>query len=300
MPELDTELDQLLLDEGPEFSIEEGGGRNLFTFSSETASLIKFLTVARIPVLEQQNVDSEPRCVATHGSELDSEIDGNQSQCCSKPMDWENNTVESDIGTISESRGMTGSTMSLDDMNTNNYYISHEPPCCQGHGSGLDETSAGTVNISNNACDITIADMSTGALSGSSEGACCSSTPDNNKEYYNIDPHTVINNGKKCTRNLIFVTGEFALALHQLGFKNVSPSVLKTAVVNQIPQDDADSNVFDSDDEEPGRAPEGSHMVVNISNNDIQIRPNRLSDVPDHRIDLYGHVTGLCLSEDHR
>lgn len=45
---------------------------------------------------------------------------------------------------------------------------------------------------------------------------------------------------------------------------------------------------------------ENHHMVVNFSNNDIHVQPLRKSDKPDHLIDLFGHVTGLCLSRDSR
>lgn len=33
-----------------DMNVEEGGGQSLFTFCSETASLIKFLTVANVPI----------------------------------------------------------------------------------------------------------------------------------------------------------------------------------------------------------------------------------------------------------
>lgn len=88
-------------------------------------------------------------------------------------------------------------------------------------------------------------------------------------------------------KNLILVTGEFAVALHQIGFKNVPTYSRESVLVNGATPMDADN-------------PEG-YMVVNYSNNDIHIvHRQQLLDTPDHLIDLFGHVTGLCLTPDQR
>jgi F-box/WD-40 domain protein 5 len=91
-------------------------------------------------------------------------------------------------------------------------------------------------------------------------------------------------------KNLIFVTGEFAVALHQLGIKNVSTETLSKQT----------SSAGDQEVSEMEVDVENHHMVVNFSNNDIHVQPYRKSDKPDHLIDLFGHVTGLCLSRDNR
>ena len=125
------------------------------------------------------------------------------------------------------------------------------------------------------------------------ESASCSYTSNSadNTDSINycndISPLCQDCHNKNFDRNLIFVTGEFAVALHQLGFKNVSPSVIDQTI----------SPSGDSDESTPSGE---SHMVVNFSNNDIQLRPIRTSDKPDNLLDLFGHVTGLCLSHDHR
>ena len=89
-------------------------------------------------------------------------------------------------------------------------------------------------------------------------------------------------------KNLIFVTGEFAVALHQLGFKNV-PAYAKESVLS-------DGVTPMEDDNNPD-----SFMVVNYSNNDIHfVRRQQEPDKPDNLLDLFGHVTGLCLTADQR
>ena len=109
-------------------------------------------------------------------------------------------------------------------------------------------------------------------------GACCSKS---------LKSATAIETKAKLEKNLILVTGEFAVALHQIGFKNVPP-YSKESVLS------SGATPMDSDN------PEG-YMVVNYSNNDIHIvhRQQKL-DTPDHLIDLFGHVTGLCLTPDQR
>lgn len=194
-----SQLAELLSEGCSDMCVEEGGGSSLFTFCSETASLIKFLTVANVPV---NPVDPDDL------SDSDMEAEGDRS-------------------------------VDMEDV---------EPGC-------------------------------------SYSGASSSSV--------NCTKHQT-----PTTQNMIFVTGEFAVALHQVGFKNLSPPISND---NTSPRRDSDVS-SNSDLDELGFEPsqEESHMVVNFSNNDIQLRRIRKSDKPDHLIDLYGHVTGLCLSSDHR
>ncbi|XP_050400614.1 F-box/WD repeat-containing protein 5 [Patella vulgata] len=77
---------------------------------------------------------------------------------------------------------------------------------------------------------------------------------------------------------LIYVTGEFAVALHQVGVKLIPKDILSKP---------------DLDDVE-------THMVMHVSNHEIGIRPDWKPDSSDQMIDLNGHVTGLCLSKDNR
>ena len=87
---------------------------------------------------------------------------------------------------------------------------------------------------------------------------------------------------------LIYVTGEFAVALHQLGFKALSHERS-----NSRTDQECSSSQLDLDNIE-------SHMVVNYSNQLIEMQQVRRPDPFDHLIDLNGHITGLCLSWDHR
>ncbi|XP_041371164.1 F-box/WD repeat-containing protein 5-like [Gigantopelta aegis] len=88
---------------------------------------------------------------------------------------------------------------------------------------------------------------------------------------------------------LIYVTGEFAVALHQLGFKALSTENKSSSMTNQ----ESSAPQFDPETTE-------SHMVVNYSNQLIEMQQVRKPDPFDHLIDLNGHITGLCLSRDHR
>lgn len=224
----DSKLDSS--NEAPIPVVEEGTGKNLFTFCSETASLIKFLTVADIPY-------------TCHDS------NGQQYFCdkCSNSLSIETNPRKIQ---------RRDQVLFTSDLQT-------KFPC----SSSLDKIDSN----SNASC----------SYSSSSAGCSDSFKPFNELSTLCTECHA-----RNYSRNLIFVTGEFAVALHQLGFKNVSPSVIDKAI-NPL---DSDSLLSTGE----------SHMVVNFSNNDIQLRPIRISDKPDNLLDLFGHVTGLCLSHDHR
>lgn len=219
-------------DENPSvIVVEEGTGKNLFTFCSETASLIKFLTVAHIPNNDKDGPQTFcDRCAGNFSHDLDTNP--------RKIPRRDQSLFTSDLPKPLPTSPMS-SVLNLDDIDSN--------------------------------CNAT----------------CYSNSDDGFKCFSDLSPLCSECQDKNYSRHLIFVTGEFAIALHQLGFKNVSPLVL----------DQAESqNNTNTDSTAAGE----SHMVVNFSNNDIQLRPVRVSDKPDNLLDLFGHVTGLCLSHDHR
>lgn len=215
--------------------MEENSGKNLFTFCSETASLIKFLTVANIPS-EVKECD----CVCK----------------CNNGMEEDTETMEVDNAVVGEDETVYKFTYSVEIDNSNNCDSSELLDTLSESFVSTNYPSQGTKHVQ-----------------------CCTCTD--------------------CKRNLIFVTGEFAVALHQLGFKNVSQSMVSQAMCSDtddpLQEVDQDGRVAGDNERD-----EDSHMVMNFSNNDIEMRKNRKSDKPDNLIDLYGHVTGLCLSRDNR
>ncbi|XP_062589029.1 F-box/WD repeat-containing protein 5-like [Saccostrea cucullata] len=238
--------------------VEEGVGQNLFTFSSETASLIKFLTVANITDQTVEAVASQPK-----------------ASC--KVKDFQ-----------------TGNEDSLDTENMccnyNQNQNSHNLGAYNGEGKckcSLDEGRSGkkaesvVLSTGNKLEDSDSLSTCTNSMDSDSLSICTKVDDSNFSSAVEED---------SSVKNLIFVTGEFAVALHQLGIKNVSAdSVLKLT-----------STRNEKEAEEMEVSEESHHMVVNFSNNDIHVQPVRKSDKPDHLIDLFGHVTGLCLSSDNR
>lgn len=219
--------------------VEEGVGQNLFTFSSETASLIKFLTVAHVSSHDaKSSPSSQPKMC--HGTEdialkkKGSKGEEAQDICC--------NCNVNQIENLSTSMNFDSS--------------------CHCQTTSLEESKSGASSEPRNPC------------------ISCASAK---MEDHEIPSDTSL-------KNLIFVTGEFAVALHQLGIKNVSSETLckQTSSSSEIETDEMEVSE------------ESHHMVVNFSNNDIHVQPLRKSDKPDHLIDLFGHVTGLCLSRDSR
>lgn len=219
--------------------VEEGVGQNLFTFSSETASLIKFLTVAHVSSHDaKSSPSSQPKmCHGTEDIALKKKGGkGEEAQdiCC--------NCNVNQIENLSTSMNFDRS--------------------CHCQTTSLEESKSGASSEPRNPC------------------ISCASAK---MEDHEIPSDTSL-------KNLIFVTGEFAVALHQLGIKNVSSETLckQTSSSSEIETDEMEVSE------------ESHHMVVNFSNNDIHVQPLRKSDKPDHLIDLFGHVTGLCLSRDSR
>ncbi|XP_048732812.2 F-box/WD repeat-containing protein 5-like isoform X2 [Ostrea edulis] len=214
-------------------TVEEGVGQNLFTFSSETASLIKFLTVAS--VTNQVAMET-------------SLIQDKKNFLKNKPDDDE----------LSDSENVCGNC----NVNQNNYQLK-------------DVDYDGSCN-----CEKTFREEWRGVRSEPCAPASSAKTEECGPLIASAEDSSL--------KNLIFVTGEFAVALHQLGIKNVSTETLSKQISSTGDREVADMEV------------ESHHMVVNFSNNDIHVQPVRKSDKPDHLIDLFGHVTGLCLSSDNR
>ena len=207
--------------------VEDGLGSNLFTFCSETASLIKFLTVANVP---KQQVELSHPCKRK-----------NMAEVVERPSE----------------------------------------NCIQGF-SGCQMCSTEETENQSNSCSVV--SSSNSDLSYMCQNICMCNENTASASTYD-----------KSAKNLIFVTGDFAVALHQLGIKNVSPSFLESKRKRPSDLDIMDVDVQEDDD----RLWE-QHMVVNFSNNDIHLQHVHKSDKPDHLIDLYGHVTGLALSHDNR
>lgn len=216
--------------------VEEGVGQNLFTFSSETASLIKFLTVAHVSSTEAKD-SSSSQLKTCHGTEdialkTESKEEKELDICCNCNINHNENQSTS-------------------------VNVDHSCNCMR---TSLKEWKSGASSEPRNPCI-----------------SCASAKMEDHESPSGTS-----------LKNLIFVTGEFAVALHQLGIKNVSSETLckQTSSSNEVDEMEVS---------------EGSHhMVVNFSNNDIHVQPLRKSDKPDHLIDLFGHVTGLCLSRDSR
>lgn len=216
--------------------VEEGVGQNLFTFSSETASLIKFLTVAHMSSTDAKG-SSSSQLKTCHGTEdialkTESKEEEALDICCNCNVNRNENQSTS-------------------------VNIDHSCNCMR---TSLEEWKSGAISEPRNPCF-----------------SCAGAKMEDHESPLGTS-----------LKNLIFVTGEFAVALHQLGIKNVSSETLCKQTSSSSEMDEMEVSE------------ESHHMVVNFSNNDIHVQPLRKSDKPDHLIDLFGHVTGLCLSRDSR
>ncbi|XP_046377978.1 F-box/WD repeat-containing protein 5-like [Haliotis rufescens] len=225
-------------------SVETHSGLALFTFCSETASLIKFLTVVNVPCkgispiqeTELENIDESGCSVINH----------EHDEC----------TKEDVYPSVATSSGNS----SKGEQFCSNIVIQEN-----GHPLHMDYLDDSEMEEEPEEKYVT-------------------------KRNTNTHPkRTVTSMHHLKLRNLIYVTGEFAVALHQLGFKDISPNTISDIVVERT----MESVVTDLDSIQ-------SHMVVNYSNQDIEMRRIRKPDMSDHMIDLNGHVTGLCLSQDNR
>lgn len=220
--------------------IEEGVGQNLFTFSSETASLIKFLTVACV---SNQHLMTAP-----------------SANCKVKDVTM---TTEDKLVTMTTEDNRSGRGC-LDCKAIQNKQQRPAPKNNVGQKTFYKDRNVG---IDSEQCKPCVSYASA--------------------KVENRESSSSVITGDTSPKNLIFVTGEFAVALHQLGIKNVSTESLSKSAPSP-------------NEESMEVSEESHHMVVNFSNNDIHVQPFRKSDKPDHLIDLFGHVTGLCLSRDNR
>ena len=340
----------------PVVAVEDTSGRPLFTFSSETASLIKFLSVAAVvPSCSSCSSRSEPVKMGPAGSCMSrsGNVVEKSSNQCAKSCDKHNNsghvascsgllsigeTVD-DVTSVTMTTSGSNSRVSpchsikvdkdketCDDLEvvktlgalTDNGEDSDasvttrrkkiKVDCSDSKSLNMKSTSEGNLECSLDLCDTNLASNScscdkieSGKVMDTLDNSEVLAQTENSKLIDTHDKFNVIAdseikpinpsgdsdviNPTVQSKNLIFVTGEFAVALHQLGFKNVPPineSSTRRTTLN-------DQNVGDG------------YMVVNYSNNNIHIVQRQESpDKPDNLIDLFGHVTGLCLSEDQR
>ena len=303
----------------------------MFTFSSETASLIKFLSVAAVVPSTCRNCSkkagsrrveaSESESCANSNSENDLEgsslVHSKQSDkpetrdsvmsnqlgagllsigksvqdlkpgtSCSQSQSIESALSDIENGssykTKENLKAEEVQTLRSEDSETN---LITKPKKIKVDCSAVHPNSSKGVGVK---CSVCCSELQTDKLSSSS--CTCAIDTDSHSKVSEIehkcfdDVNSIIELSEQ-SKNLIFVTGEFAVALHQLGFKNV-PSFNENSSRRRTLSE--------------GNLGEG-HMVVNYSNNDIHIVQRQDSpDKPDNLIDLFGHVTGLCLSEDQR
>ncbi|KAK3607875.1 hypothetical protein CHS0354_038305 [Potamilus streckersoni] len=326
-------------------------GRALFTFSSETASLIKFLTVADIPIrktlsantsitslpendsddytMETLLVDHMEVPKTTHpvsccdkyvlfdGEEIQEEDGSIVNQTKTITFAAENIVTEKDdsiemflkehSGVLREANKVDHYSHSVIQSRVKMYTAGHiskskalsEKGVSDGIASMDIESHSGTHSLNLKSPDEK-GDNSTSAFAELAASFVDESLSDysdfdvniNNNASSGLNPKIkalplssiTLKPPEDFSKNLIFVTGEFAVALHQLGFKNLTKSTWESLSLAHSPDIDCHN----------------SHMVVNYSNHDIHMRGNQILDKPDHLIDLDGHVTGLCLSDDHR
>ena len=323
----------------PVVAVEDTSGRPLFTFSSETASLIKFLSVAAVVPSSCSSCSNRAgsKMVGPAGScdnkHSDTVVE-TPSNLCAKNCNQHNKPEASD-SLISACSG----TGLLSTGETVKGSVSGTMAGTRSKSTGSSHCS-GKVNTGcENNCDLKVIETSEAVTDnsedsdtnliikpkkikvdssdvtcslkqqrGSSEqtsdcsanlqnenlasGACSCDKTDKSKdisssdiEYLSPGGDSNVTHPFEQSKNLIFVTGEFAVALHQLGFKNV-PRFNECSARRRT-----------LGDNNPG----DGYMVVNYSNNNIHIVQRQEShDKPDNLIDLFGHVTGLCLSEDQR
>ncbi|KAH3836636.1 F-box/WD repeat-containing protein 5-like [Dreissena polymorpha] len=272
--------------------VEDMTGRPLFTFTSETASLIKFLTVSR--VLSK---------VAHPGQTSRKENENNAMMVdWFEAPDFMNVKGKLKSPTIAErsnslytryKREYEEGEQFFDDDNV----VQSKRVC---RTCGLENSS---VEMSKMVCDT----CETKAKIGESQQKMdIDSLTTDDWPFRNLMTDSSISPRSTSTcvncihwpeekmKNLIYVTGEFAVALHQIGFKNI-PTCNQTFFGQT-----GSVNVRSYSGQQDG-AGAGYNMVVNYSNNDVHLvqQPPK-PDSPDQLMDLSGHVTGLCLTPDQR
>jgi len=293
-------------------AVDETPGIPLYTFTSETASLIKFLTVARIPA-----------CHNSHGSKPDPDM----VHCAPAGHMQSSGPLCSDRDDISGPSGGSGDLATGCNMPMYASYKQQYGQCVTG-SMEEDETCAFST-VKRDTCDI---ETKSHDSSLNFQNTCRLVDSDNfssmDDDYGNIAKPSKATHVCKCSvcdkfrhealKNLIYVTGEFAVALHQIGFKNItrptrpclgrwegrseSEARARLYEVARNMGVDMDNGEGDGEMIWEGVEPWGGHnMVVNYSNRDVHMLEHpREADKPDNLIDLSGHVTGLCLTADQR
>ncbi|WAQ99947.1 FBXW5-like protein [Mya arenaria] len=260
---------------------DDSSGIPLFNFSSETASLIKFLTVSTVvPSLNQSEGadietthESEPMVYDTDSSPLICLTQKEVEDTDGDSMSRKNTSMYSSYKKQCHHLKQASASLDRENVNLKCKHDKEQLHCdlCKKHDADSN------MDIEQEGLDKNV-----------SSGAGLSDCRKHKVKYCSICD----NASKEKLKNLIYVTGEFAVALHQLGFKNISPL--------HGGGSSSSSQPF-GEDGELGEDRAGYDMVVNYSNNDVHwLEQPHPADTPDHLIDLHGHVTGLCLSADHR
>ena len=307
-------------------AVEDTSGRPLFTFSSETASLIKFLSVASVVPSSCGKCNraghnfptsSKYNCKNLETAVVDDNLIGTKTCTCQKkielgyslqadskpsqltldkesPCDSESGASDSSLlqncGSPSHnSEDVSHFSSNRTDTKTENSDDSDSSATVKPKKIKVDCSDFGAVDRqdTNTNCSACCSDLLSETLASSSPDCYLNENTNQKSRTGPLDPsgckHEV--ESSELSKNLIFVTGEFAVALHQLGFKNVPT----------LNEDSSRRRTLSESN------PSDGYMVVNYSNNDIHIVQRQDSpDKPDNLIDLFGHVTGLCLSKDQR
>lgn len=317
-------------------TVEESSGQPILTFNSETASLIKFLTVANIVSEDENDFDDKAASPSMKDhdkvvskedlstSDIDMNVGVSSIHMLGDEDDLSTGDIDMNVGVssvhnidvkcdnkktlISSDESSTSGIRTNSEGNEANQHVIDHIGQMEGCTVDSIEDSASDISESGQRiCKTSVNCVGTTKQALDDTVDCDSSyRRDLTEEQEEVNKHRPTNlelfesglksmgiigkreTMKKATdKNLILVTGEFAVALHQIGFKNV-PAYSRESVLA------SGATPMDADD------PDG-FMVVNYSNNDIHIvhRQQEL-DMPDHLIDLFGHVTGLCLTSDQR
>ncbi|ESO88154.1 hypothetical protein LOTGIDRAFT_126606 [Lottia gigantea] len=111
---------------------------------------------------------------------------------------------------------------------------------------------------------------------------CCGKLSSDSKKDNSVSSAEGHSFKSNCDTRLLYVTGNFSVALHQIGVNTIPSDLSHHSATEDLNSDDI------------------GHMVMHLGKNEIEIQPNRKPDSWDQMIDLNGHVTGLCLSDNKR
>lgn len=298
----------------------EKRGQSLFTFCSENASLIKFLTVAEVPqsgplpseleymdTEEYQEEDAQrlgtapslsctlatpplatpspAACYFRSGSSHTSSLQlshymsadpgrtaNHEFGCSTEDSQSVIREANKQGGQCQPCNSVSVGTVVLpvsDKEHTKVSHVTDYPNCGKMHLAEHENKHSGNLPMLNASCPLSV----------SEQGPCSSSS-------------TKSADSKLTTKYLIFVTGEFAVALHQIGIK-----VMTVNEAGHCTNRAGHGAGHSCQNSQPGNG--HGHIVVNVRNNDIEMR-DRQPDKTDFLLDLHGHVTGMCLSNDSR